>query len=155
MLPLSSMTEQQRESQYLADIIRLDAERRSRSETVVDPDAQGTRDILCATHVTTHESLFPFSENSTTLMFIVASDPDEAQRERLISSLSLRNITDTATPLTQYEQFLWNCSARNEERFSPRERCWPGGMSLLWILAFTLAVVSDASTSDMMISTTS
>ena len=53
-------------------------------------NAQGTRDNLCATHVTTHESLFPFNENSTTLMFTVASDLDEAQRERLISSLSLR-----------------------------------------------------------------
>ena len=32
--------------------------------------------------VTTHERLFPFSDNLTTLMFIVASDLSDAQRER-------------------------------------------------------------------------
>ena len=38
--------------------------------------------------VTTHERLFPFSHNLTTLMFIVASDLSEAQRERLFPFLS-------------------------------------------------------------------
>ena len=37
--------------------------------------------------VTTHGKLFPFSDNLTTLMFIVASGLSEAQRERLTSSL--------------------------------------------------------------------
>ena len=32
--------------------------------------------------VTAHERLFPFSNNLTTLMFTVASDLSEAQRER-------------------------------------------------------------------------
>ena len=32
--------------------------------------------------VTTHGRIFPFSDNLTTLMFIVASDLSEAQRER-------------------------------------------------------------------------
>ena len=40
-----------------------------------------------------------FSDNLTTLMFIVASDLNEAQRERLTSSLSLRNMTVIAKTL--------------------------------------------------------
>ena len=36
-----------------------------------------------------HESLFSFSENLTTLMFNVASDLSEVQRERPTSSFSL------------------------------------------------------------------
>ena len=39
--------------------------------------------------VTINERLLKFSDNLTTLMFIVASDLSEAQRERLTSSLSL------------------------------------------------------------------
>ena len=46
--------------------------------------------------VTTHDRLFPFSDNLTTLMFIVASDLSEAQRERLTSSLSLNGVNVTA-----------------------------------------------------------
>ena len=37
-----------------------------------------------------------FSDNLTTLMFIVASDLSEAQRERLTSSLSLQGVEVTA-----------------------------------------------------------
>ena len=37
--------------------------------------------------VTTHERSFPCSDKLTTLMFIVASDLSETQRERLTSSL--------------------------------------------------------------------
>ena len=46
--------------------------------------------------VTSHEWLFPFSDNLATLMFIVASDLSEAQRERLTSSLSLQGVNVTA-----------------------------------------------------------
>ena len=46
--------------------------------------------------VTTHGRLFPFSDNLTTLMFIVASDLSEAQRERLTSSLSLKGVNVAA-----------------------------------------------------------
>ena len=87
------MTEQQRENQYQTDMTQLNNERRNRNE------AAGTRDNWYATHVTTHGSLFPFIDNVATLMFIVASDLDEAQRERLTSSLSLRNMTVTAYTL--------------------------------------------------------
>ena len=43
-----------------------------------------------------HEALFPFGGNLTTLMFIVACDLGEAQRERLTSSLSLQGVEVTA-----------------------------------------------------------
>ena len=46
--------------------------------------------------VTTHERLFPFSDNLTILMVIVASDLSEAQRERLTSSFSLKSVNVTA-----------------------------------------------------------
>ena len=39
----------------------------------------------------------------TTLMFIVASDVNEAQRERFTSSLSLRNMTVTAYTLDSFQ----------------------------------------------------
>ena len=99
MLPVSSMTEQQRESQYQADIARLNGEWQGRNQAALDPNQQATRDNWYATHVATHGSLFPFSDNLTTLMFIVGSDLNEARRERLTSSLSLRNITVTAYTL--------------------------------------------------------
>ena len=82
LLPLSAMTQEQRESQYPADITQLNAERRCRNETVLDPNKQATRDNWYATHVTTHGSQFPFSDNLTTLMLTVASDLNEAHRER-------------------------------------------------------------------------
>ena len=46
--------------------------------------------------VTSHEWLFPFSDNLATLMFTVASDLSEAQRERLTSSLSFQGVNVTA-----------------------------------------------------------
>ena len=49
--------------------------------------------------VTSHERLVPFSDNLTTLMFTVASDLSEAQRERLTSSLSPQGVNVTAYTL--------------------------------------------------------
>ena len=46
-----------------------------------------------------HEKLFPFSDNLTTLMFIVVSDLSEAQKERLTSSLSLQGMNVLLTLL--------------------------------------------------------
>ena len=46
--------------------------------------------------VTTHGRIYPFSDNLTMLLFIVASDLSEAQRERLKSSFSLKGVSDTA-----------------------------------------------------------
>ena len=42
--------------------------------------------------MTTHEWLFPFCNNLTTLVFVVASDLSEAQRERLMSALFLQGM---------------------------------------------------------------
>ena len=88
MLPMSSMNETRRQTQYQADEERENEDRRSRNHELLDPEAPGTRQGWNATQVTTHEALFPFSDNLTTLMLIVASDLSEAQRETLTSSLS-------------------------------------------------------------------
>ena len=92
MLPMSTVSEEQRQNPYLADVAQEKADRQTRSEELLDPNSQATRDRWNATHVSNHEKLFPFSDNLATLMFIVTSDLSEAQRERerLTSSLSLQ-----------------------------------------------------------------
>ena len=98
MLPMSTLSEEQRQNQYLVDVAQENADRQTGSMEPLDPNSQATRDRWNATQVSNHERLFPFSDNLTTLMFIVASDLSEAQRERerLTSSLSLRGINDPA-----------------------------------------------------------
>ena len=81
MLLLSTMSEERRQNQHLADVAQENAERQGRSAEVLDPNAQATRDRWHATQVSNHEKLFPFSDNVTTLMFIVVSDLGDAQRE--------------------------------------------------------------------------
>ena len=88
MLPLSIMSEERRQNQYLADVTQENVERQRRSVEALDPNAQETRDKWYATQ-SNHEKLFPFSDKLTTSMFIVVSDLSEAQREGLASSLSL------------------------------------------------------------------
>ena len=90
MLPMSAMSETQRRNQYLAHVARENEDRQRRNANILDPDAPETRDRWNATQVSIQEQLFPFRENLTSLMFIVASDLSEAQRETLTSSLSLR-----------------------------------------------------------------
>ena len=75
------------------------SERQGRSEAALDPNQPRTRDNWYATHLAAHERLFPFGDNLATLMFLVGSDVNEAQRERLTSSHSLRNTTVTAYTL--------------------------------------------------------
>ena len=83
MLPMSALTEGQRQNQYLADVAQENAERQTRSETTLDPNAQVTRDRWNAAQVSNHERLFPLSGNLTTLMSIVASDlSEEREKER-------------------------------------------------------------------------
>ena len=113
LLPLSGLTQQPRESQYPADMTQLNADRRSRTEAPLDPSPKGIRDNWYATHVTTLGSLFPFNDILTTLMFIVASDLNEAQRETHNFSLSRIRIS-LLTPLTQCKHSLWNCSVRRK-----------------------------------------
>ena len=82
MLSISALSEEQRHNQYLADVAQDNADRQPRSVELLDPNAQATRDRWNATQVSNHERLFPFSDNLTTLVFIVASDLSEAQRAR-------------------------------------------------------------------------
>ena len=56
-------------------------ERQRRNADVLDPTAPETRENWYATQVNNHERLFPFSDNLTTLMFIVVRALSEAQRE--------------------------------------------------------------------------
>ena len=81
VLPLSIMSEERRQNQYLTDVPQENAERQTRGVNILDPNAQATRDRWNATDVSNHEKLFPLSDNLTTLMFIVVSDLSEAQRE--------------------------------------------------------------------------
>ena len=66
------------------------------NENALDPGAPGLRNRWNANQVDIHENLFPFRDNLITLMFTVASDLSEAQRERLTSSFSLKWINITA-----------------------------------------------------------
>ena len=81
MLPVSVMSQEQRENQYLVDVARENIERQRRNEDALDPNDQANRDHWLATQVANHERSFPFSDNLTTLMFLVACDLSEAHRE--------------------------------------------------------------------------
>ena len=81
-LPMSALSEEQRRGQYLADVAQENAERSTRGETALDPNTPENRERWNTAQVNVHESLFPFSDNLITLLFIVASDLTEAQRER-------------------------------------------------------------------------
>ena len=80
-LPMSALSEEQRRSQYLADVTQENAERLTRGETALDPNTPENRERWNTAQVNNHESLFPVSDNLITLMFRVASDLTEAQRE--------------------------------------------------------------------------
>ena len=95
-LPMSTPREEQRQNQYLADLTQENVERQRRSAEVLDPNSQATRDRWYATQVSNHERLFPFSDNLTTWMFIVASDLSEAQEREDHKFPSLRRMNVTA-----------------------------------------------------------
>ena len=80
-LPMSAMSEEQIRSQYLADVAQENAERLSRGEAALDPNTPVNRERWNIAQVNNHESLFPFSDNWITLMFLVASDLTESLRE--------------------------------------------------------------------------
>ena len=80
-LPMSALSEEQRRNQYLADVAQENTERLTRGETVWDPNTRENQERWNTAQMDNHESLFPFSDNLITLMFIVASDLTEAQRE--------------------------------------------------------------------------
>ena len=76
------MREERREKQCLVDVTQLNEERPRRHAAALDPNSKETSDHQHAIQVTNLERLFPFSDNFTTLMVIVASELSEAQRER-------------------------------------------------------------------------
>ena len=75
------MSEERRQNQYLDDVTQENEEGQRRNTDVLDPIAPETRDNWHATQVRNHERRFPFSDNMTTLMFIVQSGLSDAQRE--------------------------------------------------------------------------
>ena len=83
-------------------------------EEAMHLNEQATRGNWNATHGTTHGSLFPFNDNLTTFMFIVASDLNEAQRERVTSSLCLRWMTITACTLDAVQRVFVDYSVRRK-----------------------------------------
>ena len=64
-----------------------------------------------------HEQLFPFSDNLTTLMFIVASDLSEAQRETYQFPSSPGNEMSLLKALKQQGQYFWFYSVRRTARW--------------------------------------
>ena len=73
-----------------------------------------------------HESLFSFSDNLTTLVFIVASDLSEAQRETHTSSISLWGMNVPAYTFRICKNNVCGIVLYAEEldgkSFTPRER---------------------------------
>ena len=126
MFPLSTMSEERRENQCLADVIQENAERQRRSAEVLDPNAQESRDRWNATQVSNREKPFPFSDNLTTLMFFVVSDLSEAQRERLTSSLSPQGMNVAAYTFealrTVFVELFCTPKSSDGESFTARER---------------------------------
>ena len=125
MLPISTMSEERRRNQYLADVNRENEDRQRRNEEMLDPDAPETREGWDATQVTAHERLFPFSDNLTTLLSPVASDLSEDKRERLTSSLSLQggNVTAYTFEAVRTVCVELFCAPRSsmENSFTPSE----------------------------------
>ena len=80
MLPVSVMSQEQRETQYRTDVTQLNEERQGINATALDPNSQETRDQWYATQVARHERSFSFSDNVTTLMFIVACEKGSPER---------------------------------------------------------------------------
>ena len=66
--PMTAMSEERRQDQYLADVARENEDGQRRNADILEPNARETRDRWKATQVTTHEWSFPFSDNLKTLM---------------------------------------------------------------------------------------
>ena len=84
------MSQEQRETQYRADVTQLNQERQKKKSSCPGSELAGDQRSLTRHTGGQPRKAFPFSDNLTTLMFIVASDLSEAQRERLTNSLSLQ-----------------------------------------------------------------
>ena len=58
LLPMSALSEEQRQNQYLVDVAQENSERLARSETAVDPNTPANRERWNTVQVNNHESLF-------------------------------------------------------------------------------------------------
>ena len=128
MLPISAMSQEQRETQYRVDVSRENIERQRRGEEALGYD-QETRDQSHSTQVTNHERSFPFTDNLTTLMFIVASDLSEIQRERLTSTLSFRGMNVPVVTLEAVKTVLMDlfCTPKSSMENPSRRVIGHGG----------------------------
>ena len=81
MLPMSAMTEEQRTKPVSCRRGSRNVERLARGETALDPNTPENRERWNTAQVNNHESLFSFSDNLTTLMFIVPIVLSGALRE--------------------------------------------------------------------------
>ena len=77
-----SILSEERQNQYLANVVQENAARQTRNVELSNPNSRVARDRWNAIQVGDHEKLFSFSDNLTPLMFVVASDPSETQRKR-------------------------------------------------------------------------
>ena len=82
MPPVTYMMQDQRQALYRTDVTQENVIRATRQEATLDSDIQDTYNRWLRSQEQYHGSLFPVSEHLATLMFIVASDLGEAQRER-------------------------------------------------------------------------
>ena len=57
-LPMSTLGEEQRQNEYLADVAQENADTQKRIVELLDPNAQATRERRSATQVSNHERLF-------------------------------------------------------------------------------------------------
>ena len=117
MLPMSTLSTEQRQNQYLADVAQVNADRQTRNVELLNPNAQATRDRWNATQVSNHERLLPFSDDMTTLMFIVASDLSTAQRERETHKFPFSSGKEC-----HHLHFVLCAEKLDEKSFTPRER---------------------------------
>ena len=122
MLLLALMSEERKQNEYLADLTQENCERHRRSDEVLDPKAPKTRDKWNVTQVGNHD-LFPFSGNLTTLVFIVASDLSDDQKEGLASSVFLQGMHAPAYTFEEVKQCLWNCFVRTKHNGAPFTPC--------------------------------
>ena len=89
-------SETRRQNPSHADLVRGSGERQCRGQELLFPDLPETTEKWNATEVAANGKLFPFTDDLTTFVFIVASDLGETQRERLTRILSFQ-VMDVAT----------------------------------------------------------
>ena len=93
MLPVSAMSQERRETQHRDDVTQLNEQIQGRNATALELNSQETRDHWYAKQVANHKRLFPFSDNLTTLMFIVISVKPKERDSQVPFSFQGMNVT--------------------------------------------------------------